>query len=121
MSHPLNYDIRERLGEYLAHEISLEEFEDWFIPETWDIDQTDDLDLLNLVYGIKLRLAEFSNNDCTEDKLRSLLRPFIERYVVASSKYQLRYGTSNTSSQVNASIIYSAVQSFDTGFLEARG
>ena len=63
MSYPLDYRIRERLAAYLASEISLSEFEDWFFPETWDVDQVDNLDLLSLVYGIKLRLAEFSNGD----------------------------------------------------------
>ncbi len=61
MSHSLDYKIRERLAEYLASEISLREFENWFFPETWDIDQIDNPALANLVYGIKLRSAEFSN------------------------------------------------------------
>ena len=78
MSYSLDYTVRERLAAYLADEISLSEFEDWFFPETWDIDQTDNLDLLNLVYSIKLRLAEFSNGDWTEAELRSRLCPFIE-------------------------------------------
>src|SRR5712692_6815584 len=74
MSYSLDFNIRERLATYLAKEISLHEFEDWFFPETWDVDQLGDLALTNLVYGIKLRLAEFSNGDWTEDELRSLLR-----------------------------------------------
>jgi hypothetical protein len=73
MSHSLDIDIRERLAAYLASEISLGEFEDWFFSEIWDVDQVDDLDLLSLVYGIKLRLAEFSHGDWTEDELYSLL------------------------------------------------
>src|SRR5215469_1451233 len=93
MAYSLDFNIRERLATYLANEISLSEFEDWFFPETWDVDQVDDLALLNLVYGIKLRLAEFSHGDWTEDELRSLLRPFIQQYVMVASQRQIQYGT----------------------------
>ena len=83
MTHSLDFNIRERLAEYLADEISLRDFENWFFPETWDIDRLDDLALTNLVYGIKLRLAEFSNGDWTETELRSRLRPFLEKHVMS--------------------------------------
>ena len=96
MSYPLEYSIRERLAAYLASQMTLSEFEDWFFPETWDIDQVGNLDLLNLVYGIKLRLAEFSNGDWTEAELHSQLRPFIERYIMAAPQNQIQYGTSST-------------------------
>jgi hypothetical protein len=114
MAYSLDYRIRERLATYLASEISLSEFEDWFFPETWDVDQIDNLDLLNLVYGIKLRLAEFSNKDWTETELRSRLRPFIERYVTNASQSQIQYGTSNVSLRVQMSVIYPVVRSVDT-------
>jgi hypothetical protein len=113
MSYSLDYTIRERLATYLASEISLSEFEDWFFPETWDIDQVDNLDLLNLVYGIKLRLAEFSNGDWTETELRSRLRPFIQRYVMVASQSQIQYGTSNTSFRVQGAVTCPVVQSVD--------
>ncbi len=73
MSHSLNFRIHERLAEYVADQISLRVFEDWFFPETWDIDDTDNQELINLVYGIKLRLAEFSHGDWTEAELRQLV------------------------------------------------
>jgi hypothetical protein len=73
MPQSLEFSIREQLASYLANQISLNEFEDWFFPETWDIDQTNDVALLNLVYGIKLLLAEFSNHDLTESELRVLV------------------------------------------------
>ena len=38
MSYSLEYTIRERLATYLAGQMSLSEFEDWFFAETWDID-----------------------------------------------------------------------------------
>jgi hypothetical protein len=112
MSSSLDFNIRERLATYLAKEISLHEFEDWLFPETWDVDQLGDLALTNLVYGIKLRLAEFSNGDWTEDELRSLLRPFIEKYDISSPHNQIRaqYGTSSINSQVPSTTIYSGLR-----------
>lgn len=108
MPYSLNFNIRERLAAYLAQECSLQEFEDWFFPETWDVDQAGDLALTNLVYGIKLRLAEFSNGDWTENELRSLLRPFIEKYDVNSlNQVRVEYGTSSTNSRVLTTITYS--------------
>jgi hypothetical protein len=114
MSYSLDFKIRERLAAYLAKEISLHEFEDWFFPETWDVDQRGDLALMNLVYGIKLRLAEFSNGDWTESELHDLLRPFIERYDIDSSpnRIAVQFGTSSISSQVPTTIVYSG-QSVD--------
>ena len=115
MAYSLDFNIRERLAEYLAGEISLHEFEDWFFPETWDVDQLNDLALTNLVYGIKLRLAEFSHGDWTEKELRNLLKPFIETYDIGTSPVQLRYGTSSTSFHAPTSVIYSS-QSVDIKF-----
>ncbi len=114
MSYSLDFKIRDRLAAYLAKEITLHEFEDWFFPETWDVDQRGDLALTNLVYGIKLRLAEFSNGDWTESELQDLLRPFIERYDIDSSpnRIAVQFGTSSISSQVPATTIYSG-QSVD--------
>ncbi len=109
MSYSLDFNIRERLATYLAKEISLREFEDWFFPEAWDVDQLGDLALTNLVYGIKLRLAEFSHGDWTENELRSLLRPFIERIDISGPHTQMRvqYGTSSIYYRVPSTTIYS--------------
>jgi len=111
MSNSLDFNIRERLAEYLAGEISLHEFEDWFFPETWDVDQLDNLALTNLVYGIKLRLAEYSNGDWTEKELRDRLRPFLQKHEMVASPVQIQYGTSSTSLTISPSVIYSG-QSF---------
>ncbi len=107
MTHSLEFNIHEKLAEYLAGEILLRDFEDWFFSETWDIDQMDNPTLVNLVYGIKLSLAEFSNGDWTEAELRSMLRPFLEKYVVVDSQPVIQYGTSNISCRVTTSITYS--------------
>jgi hypothetical protein len=114
MSYSLDFNIRERLASYLAKEISLRTFEDWFFPETWDVDQLGDFALMNLVYGIKLRLAEFSHGDWTENELGSLLRPFIEKFDIDNppSQIKVQYGTSSMNSRIQSTTIYSG-QSVD--------
>ncbi len=112
MSHSLDYNIREHLATYLAGEISLHEFEDWFFPETWNVDQADNLALTNLVYQIKLRWAEFSNGDWTGGELRSMLRSLLEKHILTETPFQVVFGTSNRSFQIPISIRYSG-QSVD--------
>lgn len=109
MPSSLDSTIREKLSAYLAKEISLREFEDWFFPETWEVDQPDDFSLINLVYGIKLRLAEFSHSDWTEDELRDWLRPFVESFEVTVNSTPPRVRVQfSTSSLTEPKLIYSA-------------
>ena len=75
MSISLTSDIRDRLSRYVEGETSLQAFDEWFVPATWNVDQTDDQEAIGLTYEVILRLAEFSNGDCTEPELKALLRP----------------------------------------------
>ena len=75
MQHPLDRAVREHLAEYLSGRATLEEFGDWFVPATWDVDRMGDQELKDLTYEIILRLAEHSNGDCTETEMKDLLRP----------------------------------------------
>ncbi len=44
---------------------------------TWDVEKTGDQATIDLTYEIVLRLAEYSNGDCTEAELKELLRPLV--------------------------------------------
>lgn len=96
MPHPLEFEIREHLSSYIAGEISLREFEDWFFPKTWEVDKLDDLALLDLVYQMKLDWAEFSNGDWSEVDLRRMWRSLAERFTISSSSTRLIYDSSNS-------------------------
>jgi hypothetical protein len=80
MSHTLDIAIREQLARYLANEISLRDFKEWFFCETWDVDQKAGPALTDFIYGIKLDLAEFSHGDWTESELHRLLRASLEEH-----------------------------------------
>jgi len=79
MKSDLVSDIREHLRRYLASEISLDEFRDWFDVETWDIIDKCPAVTQQFVGEIELRIAEFTNGHRTEDDLRAVLQPLLQR------------------------------------------
>ena len=70
-------EIREKLANYLAKKMSLADFEDWFVANSWNVHQSDNLEARNLVHGVELRLSELSSGHLTEDGLRKELAPFV--------------------------------------------
>lgn len=67
MNDSLVYEIKSHLLDYLAGRNTLEEFEDWFVPETWD---TEDSEAEPLAAEVDLRLAEHTSGHLPEDELR---------------------------------------------------
>jgi hypothetical protein len=63
-------EIRDHLEKLLSGEVSLDDFESWFVPYTWNIHKHGNAEAQQLVYAIEHRLSEF-NDDC-EDLRRSL-------------------------------------------------
>jgi hypothetical protein len=82
MSSSLDIEIRNKLASYLVDEISLEEFEDWFVPSSWNVVNSPNRIAIDLVYEIELLLAEFHNECWNEDELRGYLRPLVNDYRV---------------------------------------
>jgi hypothetical protein len=74
--------IRAKLARYLTETCTLQSFWRWFIPATWHIDHTSPDGLRELVYGIKLRVDDYSNNGISEDQLREELMPFVTNATV---------------------------------------
>ena len=113
MQHPLELEIRDRLTAYLADEISLHDFEDWFFPKTWSIDKLSEPALLDLVYQIKLDWAEFTNGDWSEEELRSMLQSLVERFTITFSpiKHLVITGTTNKNLRFPLSLMRSGLSS----------
>lgn len=78
MSAQLEFEVHNKLVRYLAGDITLDQFRDWFDPATWDLNPTGTTSLFQLAGEIELRLAEFTNGHLTESELRSELRPLVE-------------------------------------------
>ena len=62
-------EIREHLSELLSGRRTLDEFEDWFVPATWDIHKSEDAEAEALTDQIELRLSEHSDGYLTSDDL----------------------------------------------------
>lgn len=73
MDVPLKREILSRIGVYLAGDTSFEQFQEWFVAATLGAYQSADPSLRDLIAEIKLRLAEFTGSDWTEDELREQL------------------------------------------------
>ena len=73
MASPLEQDIREQLRRYIDGQISLREFDAWFVPATRAVDRTGPPEAIDLTYEVFLRLAEYSNGDWTEAELKDIL------------------------------------------------
>jgi hypothetical protein len=80
MTGGIDLEIRERLWRYLNRDISLHDLQAWFVPVLWDIEQTHNPKAIELAGEVELRLAEYTNDDWTEDELRSELQPLVSLY-----------------------------------------
>lgn len=69
--------IRDHLVQYLAGEATLEEFERWFVPATWDVERVEPA-ATGIVYAIQLALAEYGRGHLTEASLRRHLKDLAE-------------------------------------------
>ena len=78
MQAPLDLEIRQQLARYLAKRITLDDFEDWFVAESWNVHRDENTAATDLVFELELRLAEFSNGHWTEDDLRGILQLLVE-------------------------------------------
>ena len=78
-------EIRNQLVRFLAGEISLDEFEDWFVQKSWDAHGGSDPSTQRLASAVELRLAEHSSGHLSEVDLQDELRPFVSQYSVSVS------------------------------------
>jgi hypothetical protein len=76
-------EIRQQLASYVLREVPLESFEDWFVSESWNVQNSSDTDTVALVYAIEALLAEYSGAYINEDVLRKRLAEMVEQYTVS--------------------------------------
>lgn len=71
----LDLVIRTQLAHYLAGASPLDDFQEWFISETWEMEEGSPGE--ELAQTIELLLAEYTNGDRSTKELREALRPLI--------------------------------------------
>jgi hypothetical protein len=72
MPSELEHAIQQHIIQYLDGVVSLAEFEEWFVPILWDIDDEDPR-VRELAGTIHILIAEFSRGDRTATDLREHL------------------------------------------------
>jgi hypothetical protein len=85
MSKRLEQEIRSQLSGYLSGAASLAEFQEWFVPVFWTIQNSNDPQaeiLANRIQGI---LSEASTSRWPEAELRGLLRPLAQERPVPTA------------------------------------
>lgn len=73
MLESLHSQIRAQLARYLDGELSLEQFEDWFLPATWNVHLAEDDEAANLAYDIDAVLAQASSERWPEARIKASL------------------------------------------------
>jgi hypothetical protein len=62
--------IRSSIGEFLAGEQPLDQFENWLVAHSWNIHKSGEVESQVLAYEIELRLAEYHVGALSEQDLR---------------------------------------------------
>jgi hypothetical protein len=62
--------IKQHLTRYLSDESSLDQFEDWFLPATWNLKPDEGRLAYELAGQVSLAIAEHDNGHITLEELR---------------------------------------------------
>ena len=90
-------DICKRAAAFVTDRATLEEFEEWFVQESWDVQQTADADAIRLVYDIERSLSELTSGYMTEDDFRHfLIRRVLESHWAIPHTSVVRSATRTT-------------------------
>jgi hypothetical protein len=65
--------IRSKLAEWIDGGISFREFEDWFVPETWNLENEVDPEAEALAADIDMAISEYGSGGSNKDELRAAL------------------------------------------------
>jgi hypothetical protein len=78
MDNTVESQIRQALWKYAERRESLDEFRAWFVPLSWNIEESGELAAIELAHHIDGILAEASSGGWTDEELHEeLSRPFV--------------------------------------------
>ncbi|MHB1756473.1 MAG: hypothetical protein ACYCT9_03060 [Leptospirillum sp.] len=95
--------IRVKLADYIQGNISLRAFEDWIVPNSWNMSHLPS-DAQDLSSDIELLLAEFSNGDWTEDEIKNLMEPLLRSVHIVTPKAQKPFHAESISQTFRVSL-----------------
>jgi hypothetical protein len=70
----LHEEILDWAVRYLSGEVTLDEFEAWLVPATWDVESSGDKATQELAHDILSMMVELSSDDLTQAEFDSKLR-----------------------------------------------
>lgn len=76
----LDLEIRAWLARYVRGEITLTEFKDWFVPNTWNVHESGNPLAPGLAYWVDARIDEYVGGVFGERRLKSLLDREVDTY-----------------------------------------
>src|SRR5690349_19793722 len=76
-------EVREKLIAFLRNEISLRDFEDWLVSESWNMHLDSSREAQELVSAIELALAEYSSGHQTYSEVRNEFISLLDNVVVS--------------------------------------
>jgi hypothetical protein len=92
--------IFKRLNRFLLGEVTLDQFEDWFVQNSWNAHKTSPEEVLQIIGAIELRLAELSSGHLSLRDLHSELTKLMHEWTVPTARVYLRFGTTVTTTQI---------------------
>ena len=102
----LEFEIRDHVARYLNGDIPIDEFRDWLVSRTWDVERCGHPGVIDLVGEIELAYAELANGHRTEDEFRSLLRPMVSDYACSVPAHGSSVTVKTESSSITAPVRY---------------
>ena len=100
----LELQVRREIVRYLAGEISLAEFRNWFDATTWETGP-------GLAADVDLLVAEYSNGDWTQEELRSKFKNVTQTLFSVEQQWGMpgvvmTTGTSTSSAQIPSESVF---------------
>ena len=81
MADSLAIAIREQVASFLSGNLTLSQFQEWLVANTWDVEEHADPHATDVTYEIKLALAEHSRGDISQTQLQDRLLDAIKTAV----------------------------------------
>lgn len=78
-------ELRNQLIRFLSDDLSLDDFEDWFVQNSWNVHQGPDLIAQRLSYAVELRLAEHDNGHLPDADFQRELRQLVNDFTTFGS------------------------------------
>jgi len=91
MPHPTQDQIGENVRQFAEGTLQLDKFLEWFVPISWDIEKSNNAELIGLVHEIDGLLAESSSANWSEADLREVLAEAVGPFVPEEYGMEVSY------------------------------